>query len=102
VVVVVHNDGGGIFSFLPAADLVPAERFEQLFGTPHGVDPAALAAAHGIATTVVDARAELVPTVVEAVAARGARVVVVRTDRAANVALHRELHDAVAEAVASI
>ena len=37
-IVVVDNDGGGIFSFLPQADRPPPERFEQLFGTPHGTD----------------------------------------------------------------
>ena len=37
-VVVVDNDGGGIFSFLPQASALPTERFETLYGTPHGVD----------------------------------------------------------------
>ena len=47
-IVVVDNDGGGIFSFLPQADELAGERFEQLFGTPHGTDIVALAAAHGL------------------------------------------------------
>ena len=47
-IVVADNDGGGIFSFLPQATEVEADRFEQLFGTPHGVDPVALATAHGL------------------------------------------------------
>jgi 2-succinyl-5-enolpyruvyl-6-hydroxy-3-cyclohexene-1-carboxylate synthase len=53
-VVVVDNDGGGIFSFLPQAQLLAADRFEQLFGTPHGVDIEGLARAHGIAAETID------------------------------------------------
>ncbi|MCA1646589.1 MAG: 2-succinyl-6-hydroxy-2,4-cyclohexadiene-1-carboxylate synthase, partial [Chloroflexi bacterium] len=37
LVVLVNNDGGGIFSFLPQAELV-SDDFETLFGTPHGLD----------------------------------------------------------------
>ena len=95
-VVVVDNDGGGIFSFLPQADALDAVRFEQLFGTPHGVDVAALAAVHHLAATVVTHRQELRPALDAAVAAGGVRVVVARTDRSANVALHDELSAAVA------
>ena len=41
-IVVVDNDGGGIFSFLPQAADLDWQRFEQLFGTPHGTDVIAL------------------------------------------------------------
>ncbi len=58
-VVVVDNDGGGIFSFLPQAASVERTRFEQLFGTPHGVDPLALAAAHGLSTAEVERMEDL-------------------------------------------
>lgn len=95
-IVVIDNDGGGIFSFLPQATALAADRFEQLFGTPHGVRPEALAAVHGIAATVVDRAADL-PA---ALGGAGVRLVVVRTDRAANVALHDRLGEAVAAAVA--
>jgi 2-succinyl-5-enolpyruvyl-6-hydroxy-3-cyclohexene-1-carboxylate synthase len=74
-IVVVDNDGGGIFSFLPQASTLDHDRFEQLFGTPHGVDVEAVAAAFGV------------------------EVAVVRTDREANRRLHDELHAAVAAAV---
>ena len=98
VIVVVDNDGGGIFSFLPQADLAPG-RFERLFGTPQGVDLAALAAVHGIATRRVEGAAGLVPAVGEAHAAGGIQLVVVRTDRADNVTRHRQAVEAVAAAV---
>lgn len=97
--VVVDNDGGGIFSFLPQAAQLPAARFERLFATPHGVDLGALAAVHGLPTTGVTAAADLAPAVSAALAAGGVRLVHVRTDRAANVAVHAELELAVAEAV---
>jgi 2-succinyl-5-enolpyruvyl-6-hydroxy-3-cyclohexene-1-carboxylate synthase len=88
-IVVVDNDGGGIFSFLPQASALPNERFEQLFGTPHGVDPAALAAVHGIPTLPWDDLADALAK------GPGVRLVHVRTDRAANVAVHDEINRAV-------
>ncbi len=95
--VVVDNGGGGIFSFLPQAEL--AEHFETLFGTPQPVDLGALAALHGIPVEEVDRADALGPAVQAAVAARGVRVVRVRTDRATNVTRHREVWAAVAEAI---
>lgn len=97
VVVVVDNDGGGIFSFLPQAAALPAPEFEQLFGTPHGLDLAALASAYGVPASVV--RDDLPSHLRSALAAGGVRVLVVPTDRAANRSLHGRLNDAVAAAV---
>jgi 2-succinyl-5-enolpyruvyl-6-hydroxy-3-cyclohexene-1-carboxylate synthase len=98
VFVVIDNDGGGIFSFLPQAE--HPEHFETLFGTPHGIDLAALAAVHHIPVAEVEKASALVPAVTEAIRAGGVRVVLVRTDRAENVLRHREVWAAVAEAVA--
>ncbi|HEX2577722.1 MAG TPA: 2-succinyl-5-enolpyruvyl-6-hydroxy-3-cyclohexene-1-carboxylic-acid synthase [Aquihabitans sp.] len=98
-VVVVDNDGGGIFSFLPQAGALEAERFEQLFGTPHGVDLRVLAAAHGLVTVEPAGAAEVGAAIGASVAAGGARLVRVRTERAANVAVHDEVHRAVAAAL---
>jgi 2-succinyl-5-enolpyruvyl-6-hydroxy-3-cyclohexene-1-carboxylate synthase len=100
-IVVVHNDGGGIFSFLPQAEVLEADRFEQLFGTPHGVDLTALAVAHGLPVLEATDDEALAAAVTGAFAAGGVHVVVVRTDRAANVALHRRLRSAMAAAVAA-
>ncbi len=35
-IVVVNNDGGGIFGFLPQAEAMPEDEFETLLGTPRG------------------------------------------------------------------
>jgi len=95
--VVIDNDGGGIFSFLPQAD--DAEHFEALFATPHGLDLAAVAAVHGVPCVAVEKAGALVPAVDDAIRAGGVRLVLVRTDRAENVARHREAWTAVASAV---
>ena len=94
-IVVVDNDGGGIFSFLPQAELVAPDRFETLFGTPHGLDLAQVATAYGVPASRVERLDALGP----ALDGRGVRVLHVRTDRAANVAVHREINDAVAAAL---
>ncbi len=97
-IVVVDNDGGGIFSFLPQADVLPGDRFEQLFGTPHGTDLVALARAHHLDAVDVVTADDLTARL----DVRGPTVTRVATDRAANVALHAELHAAVAAAVDGI
>jgi 2-succinyl-5-enolpyruvyl-6-hydroxy-3-cyclohexene-1-carboxylate synthase len=98
-VVVVDNDGGGIFSFLPQAAAMDEERFELLFGTPHGVDPLLVALAHGVVGVDVKAAHDVAPVVGASVEEGGLRVVRVATDRRANVAIHDELHRAVAAAL---
>jgi 2-succinyl-5-enolpyruvyl-6-hydroxy-3-cyclohexene-1-carboxylate synthase len=90
-IVVVDNDGGGIFSFLPQAQRLSRDRFELLFGTPHGTDVLALAAAHGLdAEEVTHANG-----LRGALSAGGTRVVRVPTDREQNVKVHDEIHAAV-------
>jgi 2-succinyl-5-enolpyruvyl-6-hydroxy-3-cyclohexene-1-carboxylate synthase len=97
--VVVDNDGGGIFSFLPQASLLEAPRFEQLFGTPHDVQLDQLAAVHGIPSLIVEDPDLVGPSVRSTVDSGGLWLVLVRTDRAANAAVHAELNAAVAAAL---
>jgi 2-succinyl-5-enolpyruvyl-6-hydroxy-3-cyclohexene-1-carboxylate synthase len=97
--VVVDNDGGGIFSFLPQARALAGDRFEALFGTPHGLDLVAVASAFGVAARRIDAGEDVAAAVTGAAAAGGVRVLVVPTDRAANVEAHRRVDDAIAAAV---
>jgi 2-succinyl-5-enolpyruvyl-6-hydroxy-3-cyclohexene-1-carboxylate synthase len=94
-IVVVDNDGGGIFSFLPQASLLDRTRFEQLFGTPLGADLLGLAAAHGIGARTVTVADELAAQLAEP----GPWMVRVPSERPANVDAHRRLHAAVAAAL---
>jgi 2-succinyl-5-enolpyruvyl-6-hydroxy-3-cyclohexene-1-carboxylate synthase len=94
--VVVNNDGGGIFSLLPQA-AGDGAAFERLFGTPHGVDLAQLASAYGVEHVRIDDPRALRDVVREA--PRGLRIAEVRSDRARNAEVHRQLEDAAADAL---
>ncbi len=96
-IVLLNNDGGGIFSFLPQAAF--SEHFEELFGTPTGLDFAQAAALYGCGFARPDTWAAFRRAVAESLASPGVQVIEVRTERARNVALHREVWAAVAEAV---
>jgi len=98
--IVVNNDGGGIFSFLPQASI--KESFEDLFGTPHGIDLGALAALHGCGHTRASSPAGLVRAVDNARSAGGIHLIEVRTDRSHNVAVHQEIWEAVHAAVLEV
>ncbi|MEU0569192.1 2-succinyl-5-enolpyruvyl-6-hydroxy-3-cyclohexene-1-carboxylic-acid synthase [Nonomuraea sp. NPDC005983] len=91
--VVVNNDGGGIFSLLPQAGL--RDPFERVFGTPHGVDLGYAVAATGTPYALVEDLSDLP----KSMRGEGPRVVEVRTDREANVAVHARLRDAAHTAI---
>ncbi len=102
-IVVVHNDGGGIFSFLPqAAAAVPGgglpEHFEELFGTPHGIDLGPLAEALGAEHRIIGPRG-LRAALGTSLGAPGVRVLELRTGRARNIELHRAAAAAVVAAL---
>ena len=100
VFVVVDNRGGGIFSFLPQAQL-PEERFELLFGTPPEVDVMAVAQGYGVPGERIERAGDVGPAVAQALADKGVRLVLVPTgDRTANVDRHRQAWMAVVEALA--
>jgi 2-succinyl-5-enolpyruvyl-6-hydroxy-3-cyclohexene-1-carboxylate synthase len=94
-IIVVDNEGGGIFSFLPQAEAMEGAQFEQLFGTPHSVDFESLAKAHGIPFIWVQTADELR----RELGISQTSMIGVRTDRKKNVDDHNELYAAVAEAL---
>jgi 2-succinyl-5-enolpyruvyl-6-hydroxy-3-cyclohexene-1-carboxylate synthase len=93
-IVVIDNDGGGIFHFLPQEAAMPADEFEALLGTPRGVDAAKAAALFDIPHRRLDSLAELP----EALAA-GTGLIEVKTDRRTNVEAHRQLIEQVGAAI---
>lgn len=91
-IVVVNNDGGGIFSGLEQAG---HPGFERVFGTPHGVDMERVAAMADLGYT----RLEWASDLPKALLGEGMCVVEVRTGRVDSAALRHRLQDAVNQAV---
>jgi len=94
--IVVNNDGGGIFSTLEQAAFTGS--FERLFGTPHGAGLDHLAAAFGLPYQRLDQPEDLG----KALAGTGLRIVEAQTDRAAGAALRGQLREAAAAAIRSV
>ncbi|MBI2423717.1 MAG: 2-succinyl-5-enolpyruvyl-6-hydroxy-3-cyclohexene-1-carboxylic-acid synthase, partial [Candidatus Hydrogenedentes bacterium] len=88
-IVIVNNNGGGIFSFLPVADATP--HFERLFGAPHGLGFENAARLFNLAYAAPASRADFVDAYTRAMDHPGATIIEVRTDRTANVNAHRDL-----------
>lgn len=99
-IVLLNNDGGGIFSFLPQAE--HGEQFERLFGTPHGLDFRHAAALYGLAFTRVESWPAFREAVQASLAGDDVSVIEVPTERARNVELHRRIWPAVAQAVRGV
>ena len=55
-ILVINNDGGGIFSTLSQRGVAG---FEEVFGTPHGKDLAAIASAIGVPAKTISTQADL-------------------------------------------
>ena len=100
IAVCVDNDGGEIFSLLPVADRVPADHFEQLFRTPHGLDLSRLDGFGGIRARRVATAAELSEAVRTAAAAQapGVDLCIIDVSRDDDVAQRRSLTAAAQEA----
>ncbi len=96
-IVVLNNDGGGIFEFLPQAEQVEREEFEALLGTPLGLEPARIAALYGLPHVRVEGLDEL-----EDVAGKGTAMIEVPVDRRRNVEVHRRIAEAVGDALGSL
>lgn len=105
-IVLVNNDGGGIFHFLPVADALAASgesggaSFERLFGTPHGLRFEHAAALMGLGYRAVRTRDEALGAFESAANDPASTLTECLTDRGANVTAHRAIQGAVQEALA--
>jgi 2-succinyl-5-enolpyruvyl-6-hydroxy-3-cyclohexene-1-carboxylate synthase len=97
-IVLLNNDGGGIFHFLPVSD--EADAFEEHVATPHGLAFSVASELYGCAYEQ-PASLEALRTALLASASRdrGVTIIEVQTDRLENLALHRRVAEAVAAAL---
>jgi 2-succinyl-5-enolpyruvyl-6-hydroxy-3-cyclohexene-1-carboxylate synthase len=91
-IVLLNNDGGGIFHFLPVAGETDA--FEEHVATPHGLDFAHAASLYGCDYERPATLSELHGALKRSIAGAGTTIIEVRTDRVENLALHRRVADA--------
>ncbi len=98
VIVVINNDGGGIFNFLPIYQHAPSE-YEQFFGTPHGIAFESAATMFGLHYIAPTTHAAFREAYTRAIAGPGATLIEVRTHRDENLRLHRALQAQVSGAV---
>ena len=87
-IVVLNNDGGGIFEHLPQAREVSRTEFEALFGTPLGLDPARIASLYDLPFARVDDLDELA-----GLDTTGTTLIEIPIDRRRNADLRRRIAD---------
>ncbi len=106
-IVLIDNDGGGIFDFLPVADTPLARAagddiYTHHIATPTGLDFSHAAALYGLAHQRVNSTSGLREALERALSAdTGSMIVQVQSDRARNVELHRRVWGAVSAAISA-
>lgn len=98
-IVVLNNDGGGIFSFLPQAGQLDRATFETLFGTPVGLDVGAAARLFGASFSRPGDREGFRHSICRAIREEGLSVIEYVTDRERNVTQHRAVCAAVSRSL---
>lgn len=97
-IVLLNNDGGGIFHFLPVAGQTDA--FEQHVATPHGLDFQHAAALYGCEFARPQTPADLRSAVLGSIKrGSGTTIIEIRTERQENLDLHRRVAEAVGAAL---
>ena len=89
ILIVVNNEGGGIFHFLPVAH--ETQHFEQYFGTPHGWNFAAAARMFELPYSAPQTIESFCSSYDQAVAGRRSCVLEITTRRSQTLELHRSI-----------
>ncbi len=89
IAIIINNDGGGIFSFLPISK--STQVFDTYFGTPHGLDFSHAAAMFGIDYYHPIDRDEFIHIYTQALKNHRSAIIEVTTDRAENWQFHQDL-----------
>ena len=97
--VLLDNDGGGIFNFLAYQNELGEALFERGFATPQRASVVAVAAALGWAVEEDDHPVGLLDALARTAGNDGISVVVVRTARQENVTVHEAINAAIVVAV---
>ena len=97
-IILINNDGGGIFSFLPQA--AHPEHFEQLFGTPTGLNFQPVVEMYGGRFQRVDNWESFRKAVIQGLHSSGLDVIEIPTERTSNVKMHRQLWEVIQKAIA--
>ena len=74
VIMVIDNGGGGIFSFLPIAQKLDGEIFDNLFTTPHQTNLLEIAASAGIESTEIRSLPDIEQLLSQAFASDGPKL----------------------------
>jgi 2-succinyl-5-enolpyruvyl-6-hydroxy-3-cyclohexene-1-carboxylate synthase len=88
-IIILNNNGGGIFSFLPQRDY--PESFERYFGTPHNLTFQAAASLYGLAYSKATSWKEFRVGAARHAGSSGTTIVEVQTNRDRNVELHQRI-----------
>jgi len=87
--IVINNDGGGIFSFLPISQ--KQEVFESFWATPHGLTMQSIAECFSIPYSSPESRQEWEDVFYHFKNKRASCLIELRTNRTKNVTLHQEI-----------
>jgi 2-succinyl-5-enolpyruvyl-6-hydroxy-3-cyclohexene-1-carboxylate synthase len=99
-IVLINNDGGGIFNFLTVAK--ETDIFEPQVATPTGLDFSVAAELFGCAYELVDEIDSFAEALIGAISAEQTTIIEVKTERTANRALHAAVEAAALDGLAGL